>query len=178
MLSYKENKKLTVINLFGGPCTGKSATAMSLSAKMKIEGYLVDYVPEVAKDMTWERRHHMLTEQDYIFAKQHTRIRRLVGQVDYAVCDSPIILGLMYAPDDFPASFKPFVLDTFSSYNNINILLRRTVQYDPVGRNQTLEEAVEIDRDVEHFLLINNIPFSVLDVDEQIINNIESLLFE
>ena len=174
MLSFKENNSLFTINLFGGPGCGKSVTASRLFTQFKIDGKRVEYVSEVAKDMTWERRLHMLTEQDYIFAKQHNRIRRLVGQVEYAVCDSPIILGLMYMPDDFPKTFEPFIMEVFNSYNNINILLERNVPYDPNGRNQTPEEAVEIDHEMQLFLDTHNIEYTSIEPisysDEQLYN--------
>lgn len=164
MKSYNENRTLTVINLFGGPGVGKSSIAARLFSDMKVHSKSVEYVSEVAKDYTWEERHNMLTEQDIIFAKQHSRIRRLVGKVDYVVVDSPIILGLMYIPKDFPSSFEPYVLETFNTYNNKNILLNRTVPYNPIGRNQSELEAKCIDAELKVFLTRNNINFEDVDV--------------
>ena len=160
MLPYIDNSRLTVINFFGGPGTGKSSGAAGLFNFMKSTGMSVDYVSEVAKDYTWEKRFHMLTEQDYIFAKQNNRLRRLVGNVQYAIVDSPLVLGLMYMPDDFPAAthFSQFVIAAFNSYSNINILLDRRTVYDPAGRNQTEDEAIEKDQQLQHFLSTNNIP--------------------
>lgn len=176
MLPYSENKKLTVINLFGGPGVGKSATAWTLSGMMKKTGMNMEYVPEAAKDYTWEGRHNILTEQDFIFAEQHGRIRRLVGKVDYVVVDSPIILGFMYMPDDFPKSFKAYVMDTFHTYDNVNVLLKRTVPYDPNGRNQTLDEAKEIDVELRQFLVDNNIKFIETDVTQNIAERLFSMV--
>lgn len=175
MLPYSENKKMTVINLLGGPGTGKSATAWALSGLMKRAGMNMEYISEAAKDYTWEGRHNILTEQDFIFAEQHARIRRLVGKVDYVVTDSPIILGFMYMPEDFPASFKAYVLDTFNTYNNINILLKRTVPYDQNGRNQNEEEAKEIDVELKNFLSENNINFIETDVTQNIAERLFSM---
>jgi Cdc6-like AAA superfamily ATPase len=168
MLPYSNNKNLTVINIFGGPGVGKSVTSARLFTELNVNKYNVEYVPEMAKAYTWELRHHMLTEQDYIFAKQHNMLRRLVSQVDVAVCDSPIVLGLMYMPPEFPASFKPFVLDVFNSYRNINIVLKRTVPYDTIGRNQTEVEAIQLDADIIEFLDTNNISYVMMDVNDQL----------
>lgn len=43
--------KQKVINLYGGPGTGKSTTAAMLFAKMKLAGFNCEYVPEFAKDL-------------------------------------------------------------------------------------------------------------------------------
>lgn len=152
---FSQNKKLTVINLLGGPGVGKSVVAAELFAIMKKQGCKVELIHEVAKDFTWEQWHTILTEQDYVFAHQHRLQRRLVAHdIDYVIVDSSLILGLFYLPDDFPQSFKQFVLDVYNSYNNINVHLQRSSSfpYDPVGRNQTEHEAIEIDRKVRSFI--------------------------
>ena len=56
---FHENKKLTVINFFGGPGCGKSTTAAELFAKMKKANYKVELVHEVAKDFIWEEAQHL-----------------------------------------------------------------------------------------------------------------------
>jgi hypothetical protein len=65
----------------------------------------------------------------------------------------------MYMPNDFPPSFTNYVMDTFNSYNNINILIRRGVPYETVGRNQSEEEAIQIDKDLREFLVDTKVPF-------------------
>jgi predicted ATPase len=63
------NKQLKVINLYGGPGTGKSTTAAALFALMKREGYNVELVTEFAKDLVWTERNKELGDQIYIFGK-------------------------------------------------------------------------------------------------------------
>jgi hypothetical protein len=59
-----------------------------------------------------------------------------------------------------------FLWKLFKQYNNINILLTRNEEtYDPNGRLQNLQEAVEIDNDIKETLLINNIPFIEFSVN-------------
>lgn len=45
-----------VINLYGGPGTGKSSTAGMLFAHLKLRGVNCEYVQEYAKDAAWEGR--------------------------------------------------------------------------------------------------------------------------
>jgi hypothetical protein len=142
--TFNDNKKLTVINFFGGPGCGKSTTAAELFARMKKGQHKVELVHEVAKDFVWEEAYHVFGEQDYIFALQHRLIRRLTRHdIDYAIVDSSILLSLFYMPWDFPPSFCQFVEDAFDSYDNINIFLDRSpkIPYVQAGRNETEEQA-------------------------------------
>lgn len=159
-MSYYNNKKLTVVNFFGGPCTGKSTTSAGLFNLMKREYRNVELVTEYAKDLVWSERGNMFTEQDYIFAKQNHRLRRLVGKVDTAISDSPLILGLIYKEKDYPLSFAPFVKETFESYNNINIYLRRTHQYQTLGRNQDEAGSDRVSAEILEFLNTYRIPYT------------------
>ena len=160
--TFEDNKKLTVINMFGGSGVGKSATAYKLAGLMKAKGLKAEYVPEFAKGEVWESKHHMFTEQDYMFAGQHRSIRCLVRHdVDFAVMDSSMLLGLAYLPEWFPKSFKPFLLDVYHSYDNVNIYLDRNpnIPYVQTGRNQNEEEAHQKDKEILDLLNSENIDY-------------------
>ncbi len=182
VLPYSSNKNIVVINLFGEPSTGKSTTALGLAYYMKLARIQVEYISETAKDYIWEMRQHMMTEQDYIFAKQNNKQRRLIdhnSQVQYIITDSPLPLTLMYIPTHFPKEFKPFVMSVFDTYNNVNFLLHRTFDYDPVGRNQNEGEANDIRDEIQQFLTSNSIPYqpvqsqesTALDIFRMIVKN-------
>ena len=47
-------KRTKIVNLYGGPGTGKSTTAAALFAEMKIRGVNCEYIQEYAKDKAWE----------------------------------------------------------------------------------------------------------------------------
>jgi hypothetical protein len=172
---------MKIINLFGGPGIGKSTSAAGLFHLMKLQSMEVELVTEYAKDLFWSERGMMFTEQDYIFAKQNHRLRRLRGKVDWVVTDSPIILGHFYMPDDFPGKehFCSFVNEMFNSYSNINILLTRDNEYNPNGRNQTEDEAIEIDKNIVNFLTANGVPYWTVPANKNapmtIFNNIEGM---
>jgi hypothetical protein len=146
---------MRVINLWGGPGTGKSTTAAGLFFEMKRQGFEVELVTEYAKDMTWEKRTNVLTDQLYILAKQNRRIQRLDGQVDFVVTDSPLPLGLVYQPDDYYSKFAPLAWQVWNSYTNVNFKLGRDFEYQTAGRNQSYDEALCID-DCIHKLLQDN----------------------
>ena len=157
---------MKVINLFAGPGAGKSTTAAGLFHLMKIAGMNVELVTEYAKEMTWEKRHNILTDELYIFAKQHRRIRRLLGEVDYVVTDSPILLCILYRNDDYSETLDRLILELWNSYENLNFFLRRTKPYSAVGRSQSESEARTIDEATLELLARLEVPYQEVIGDD------------
>lgn len=169
-----------VVNLFGGPGTGKSTTAANLFYRMKRAQLDVELVTEYAKDLTWEKRHNVLNEdQLYIFAKQHRKLLRIKDHVEYAICDSPLILsniyyryepGMMYDPK----LFSDFTYDVYTRYPNLNIYLQRNkaFKYQTTGRNQTNDQAKAIDNRIEEYLIHNKIQFVTVPAGDVATNKI------
>ena len=133
-----------VVNLYGGPGTGKSTTAAEVFALLKKKGYEVELSREFAKDLVWEERWKTFDNQIYIFGKQHHDLHRLLNKVDIVVTDCPLMLFQYYAKDWLP-SFLQMIRDIHNSMNTLNIFLQRTKAYNPNGRMQTEEEALQMD---------------------------------
>lgn len=140
--------KTLIVNFCGGPGVGKSKMGLRLTSDLKDRGYTVDYTGEYAKDMVWQKSHHILSNQHYIFAKQQNRIWRLYDQVNIVVTDSPLINSVVYCKNETSDLFKAYVHEQFASRNNMNINLLRGKYYDPKGRNQTLDEAISLDNEI------------------------------
>lgn len=167
---------MIVINLFAGPGAGKSTTAAGIFYKMKMAGVNCEYVHEEAKEFTWEKRHMTLGCQPYIFAKQMRNIWRLQGQVDIAITDSPILLSHIYVKDgEWPDSFFSAITDIFNQFTNVNFFLRRKKTYNPVGRNQTFEESLEIDQKILDLLVDTQTPYGIIDADSGAVDKIVKL---
>jgi nicotinamide riboside kinase len=139
-------KDLTVINLLGGPGSGKSTLAAGIYYELKRQHCKVELVTEFVKDRIYEGHLGCVEDQIYIFGQQQRRISRLVGNVDIAVTDSPIILSCLYSKIQ-SKPFEALVHEVFSQYNNINFLLeRQSIPYTTDGRLQDLDEAIELDK--------------------------------
>lgn len=148
---------MKVINLFAGPGAGKSTTAAGLFFLMKTLGYRVELVTEFAKDLTYEGGQG-LDNQLAVLAEQDKRLRRLIGKVDYAITDSPLLLSLIYRKSPFTAPwFTLTVTGLFHSYQNRSVLIRRCKPYAAYGRSQTEAEAQTIDRQIERLLADHNV---------------------
>lgn len=154
---------MKVLNLFGGPGTGKSTTASDVFAEMKWNNKNAELVNEYAKEATWEGRHRILQDQLYVIAKQNRKLQRINGQVDWAVSDSPLIMSIPYTrPDYLPNHYRNFVKELWDSYENVNIFLVREKPYHAVGRSQTEAEARALDRQILDLLDENGIGYHMI----------------
>jgi hypothetical protein len=144
---------LKVINLYGPPGVGKSTAAAGLFNLMKLHGHSVEYVPEYAKDLTWEKHWQGLAHQPSILAEQHRRLFRLEGQVEWAVTDSPIPMQIAYMGDRWlRTGLDECAWDLYGEYRNFNVLLSRNpaIPYETAGRNQTEEESMRLDNVIDN----------------------------
>ena len=150
-------EKLHVINLFGGPGTGKSTLAAALFADLKMKGINAELVTEFAKDLVWTERTKELKDQVYIFGKMYHKLWRLQGKVDVVICDSPLPLCIHYANEATPDRFGDFVMEAFNQFKNINVVCERTFAYQQAGRYQDEDEANKVHDDIVELLNRENI---------------------
>jgi hypothetical protein len=134
---------MKVINLFGAPSDGKSTTAAGLFHYMKLRRHEVELAMEYPKELVWEKNFQAMRDQIMILAMQNKRLERLIDNVDFAIAECPLLMGIAYATPDMPHSFEPFVADVFNSYENINFLMKRVRPYNPNGRRQSEESAAQ-----------------------------------
>ena len=151
--------KMKVINFFAEPSAGKSTTASGLFFGMKHLGLNVELVNEYAKMCVWEDKKRTLDDQLYVTAKQNHQIERLRGKVDFVITDSPLLLGIIYKRSSGFPSFEPLVKEVFDSYENFNVLLRRTKPYRTEGRMQTESAARIVATQVRDLLRRLEVPF-------------------
>jgi hypothetical protein len=160
-------KHTTIINLYGGPGTGKSTSAAQYYHQLKVDGHNVELVREYVKDWAWEERRINTYDQIYFLGKQVRRESMLYGKVDWIVTDSPVMMNLYYAQRYCTLSLAEGVrAATLSFYRqaaedghqHIHIFLERTKPYLSEGRYQTEHEAKEIDFGIKQLLKDLKIP--------------------
>lgn len=144
-------KKTLLINFYGGPGCGKSTICAGLFYQLKILGYNCEMALEFAKDKVWEESYKVLDDQIYILGKQFHKLYRLKNKVDIIITDSPILLGAYYQKTRSKA-LEDLILECRREFNNIDIFLERSTDYDPNGRMQTQEEALKIDDGIKSLL--------------------------
>lgn len=179
---------LKVVNILGEPGSGKSTTTAGLTAQLAIKGYQVELVQEAAKDFVWEASKnenneiippYILSDQLFLFSEQNRRIERLRYKREYAIVECPLLMSLIYKSDNYYKSFDDLVLEVYSSYNNINILLERNHSYDKVGRIQSEEETNMVRNRIMNVLNLYGIEYKVFKthkrITEEIADYIESI---
>ena len=155
-----------VINLFGGPSTGKSTLAALLFGTLKSKYDLnCEYVHEYAKDLVYEKRNQiLLKDQLYIFAKQNHKLLMIKesNDVDFVINDSPLLLsnvfGKLRVDGGTSKLFQEYVRETFNSYSNLNFLIERNESFFRTsGRvEKNVDDAKIIDKFIEDELILNN----------------------
>lgn len=166
----------TVINLYGGPGTGKSTSAAFLYYLLKETGTNAELVREYVKDWAWEDRKINTYDQLYLMGKQIRRESLLYGKVDYIVTDSPVLLGVYYSQINSPPDVHTGVYHSVLGYYaqakkddhcHVHVLLRRSKPYNRAGRWQTEHEARDIDLKIADLLQRLDMQYIECDTDEK-----------
>jgi hypothetical protein len=156
-----------IINLYGGPGTGKSTSAAYVFHGLKTTGRNAELVRETAKDWAWEGRQIDGYSQFYLMGRQIRREAMLLGKVSHIVTDAPIMLYRYYAERYSPALICGGVKAVVNGYYEQlaleghevhHVFLERSKEYNPSGRYQTEEEAKAIDVDLWQMLRYNHRP--------------------
>jgi hypothetical protein len=139
-----------VVNIFGAPGAGKSSFAALVFTEMKRVGANVELVTEVAKDLVYRHDYRGLKMQFPVAGVQYERVQRLVGQVEFIITDSPVLLSSIYAPDEYPRSFHELMSWAHQSNPSVNVMLPLLAErYRPDGRIHNLEQAQALDHRID-----------------------------
>lgn len=169
---------MDVINLYGGPCSGKSTIMAGVFYKLKEMGKNVEMSPEFVKDSVYDGNPYPFKDQIYVFANMLKRLRQFDGKVDYVVTDAPLLMNLVYAENESDSFYK-LVRNEYDKYNNYAYILRRgSVKYQNNGRVNTKKESDRIQRVIENILENQNIkaPILYLSKDDPVDYIIDDIL--
>lgn len=169
--------KTQIINLYGGPSTGKSTSAAFLFYLFKSQNKNVELVREYVKDCyAWEKRTISTYDQIYFLGKQSHRESILYGKVSHIITDAPVMLGAYYAQKYSPPLLAEGIrAATLAFYNQAkedgyqhhHVFLKRSKPYNPEGRYQSESEAKDIDVEVKRFLTDIKISFIECETDQE-----------
>lgn len=171
-------KQTLVINLIGGPGSGKSTCASGIFYQLKKLGINCELALEFAKDKVWEESIKILDDQLYVFGKQYHKLFRLNGKVDVIITDSPLLISILYnkTPSEY---FDKLVVEQYHTFNNLLFFINRAENYQTEGRLQTKEESEGLDNIIKEILQDNNIPYDEIACEnavEHIVNVVKNKL--
>ena len=152
------------IGISGVPGAGKSTGAAYVFSKLKMQGINAELVTEFAKDMVWENNNKVLMNQEYIFGSQSYRLSRCKDKVDVIVTDCPLFLTAFYNKSSVLGNeFNKVVLNVFNTYNNVNYLIDRIKDFNPIGRVHTEQQARNMREPLIKMLKDYNVPFETIE---------------
>ena len=160
-------KQTLVINLIGGPGSGKSTCASGIFYQLKKLGINCELALEFAKDKVWEESIKILDDQLYVFGKQYHKLFRLNGKVDVIITDSPLLISILYnkTPSEY---FDKLVLEQYHTFNNLLFFINRAENYQTEGRLQTKDESMVLDYTMKHILLTNDIEYDEVSCENAV----------
>lgn len=137
--------KATVINLYGGPSSGKSTLMAGIFYSMICLGYNIEMCPEWIKWAVFKRDAYSFKHQEYIFAQQLSQLKCIAEYgVPLIVTDSPILLSLIYG-NTVDSPLAHLIKEQYEQFENINIFVQRAFPYRTSSRVNAEDIAKEID---------------------------------
>jgi len=167
--------KPIVINLTGGPGTGKSTLCAQLFYLLKSQDIDVEMATEYVKDLVFEESFKKIENQIYIFGKQHNRLYRLKNKVKVIITDSPLLNSIVYYNGNNP-HFEPLVIWEFKAMNNLTFYLERSFEYVQNGRMQDIEGAKKVDDTYKNLLDKYEIDYSSIRSPYNVDSIVESII--
>lgn len=153
-----------MVNFYGGPGLGKSTLVSEIFVVLKKTIGECEITKEFMKDKVWEGTHNIFKkDQLSIFADHNRQLMNLDGKVPIVLVDSPLLSSILY-DYEHSENFTNIIVEKYSKYNNLNLfLLRNDDYYKNTGRYQNLDEAKELDIELENILIKQNVDFKYIE---------------
>ena len=135
-----------VINLIGGPCSGKSTVAAELFARLKKMGVHCELVSEYIKDRIYEENKTMPNNQIAIFGMEHYNISTKLGKVDVIVHDGSFLNNIIYKVGE-NKEFDDLIISEYKKFTNLDFFIKRgNIEFEDYGRIHNLKQSKELDK--------------------------------
>ena len=165
-MNYKDT---LVINLIGGPGSGKSTIAAELFARLKKMGIHCELVTEYIKERIYEENKTIPVNQIAIFGNQHYSINNKIGKVDCIIQDGSFLNNIIYTKENTGKDNIPFyelLIYEYNKFNNLDFFIDRgTIPFETYGRIHNLEQSLKIDKAIKE--LYNNIGAKYISVESR-----------
>ena len=139
-------KETLIINLIGGPCSGKSTVAAELFARLKKMGVHCELVSEYIKDRIYEENQTMPKNQIAIFGMEHYNISNKIGKDDVIVHDGSFINNIIYKATE-NKYFDDLIVSEYKRFWNLDFFIKRgNIEFETYGRIHNLKQSKELDK--------------------------------
>jgi len=165
-----------IVNLWGGPSSGKTTMALRLAGELSIimgKDCSVEYVAEYAKSMIWRGEEELMIHQPLVTEGQ-IGLLSPVGKCDIVVTDSPLEVGLVYAKTIDYLQTKRLITEWKTEHDtkDIHIFINRgdCNNFQEHGRIHTLEESLAKDQEILSFLKDRKLTFTRIEQDLDVLS--------
>jgi len=163
-----------VINLFGGPSSGKSTAMAGLFYMMKKHGRRVEMAHEYVKLAVYDGSIHNMSQYDILLAQHHTiSTFHDSGLLEYVITDAPLLMSCIYGSGSVVCKQAKRLN---SNFNNLNFFINRSGPFQKEGRIHNEEESVDIDKRIKMLLNDVNEPYievqASADIDKTLYGHI------
>jgi len=168
-----------IVNIYGGPCSGKSTRISYIAAILKLNGISCEICPEFAKEEIYRGMPENLKDQRYIFGNQQHILSKLAKMYDVIIVDGTLLNCVLYSPNE-TKQFHDVIYEEYKKYENKNYFIKRNKELDfqQVGRVHNLEESLKKDKEIIDILESLNEDYVIIDDDYNIIfDDISEWLF-
>ena len=110
-------KKSLIINLYGGPGSGKSTCAAYIFSQLKMHNINAELITEQTKAEAYKQNTEFFENQFYIDGCASYQIKQLFGNVDVIITDSPFRMNYLYALDHNKPKLAEAILEDLEQYN-------------------------------------------------------------
>ena len=138
-----------VINLIGGPCSGKSTIAAELFARLKKMGVHCELCTEYIKDRIYEENNTIAHNQIAIFGMEHYNMMTKIGKVDVLIHDGSLLNNIQYNFEN-NQEFNNLIVAEYKKFNNLDFFIKRgNIEFENYGRIHTYEQSIKIDEEIK-----------------------------
>lgn len=126
---------------------------------LKFKGHTVEMCPEIIKQWAWDGIYPNKYDQYFLMGQEIKQQSRLLGKVDFAISDSPVLqnsfynwylnkVDNLYQPS---VDYNHMILE--DGHTIVNYFLYRNKPFESKGRYQTAEESDKIADALYNYLL-------------------------
>ena len=154
-------KKSLIINIYGGPGSGKSTCADYIFSQLKMHNINAELITEQTKVEAYKQNTEFFENQFYIDGCASYQIKQLFGNVDVIITDSPLRMNYLYALEHNKPKLAEAILEDLEQYKNCteNFFIKRPDDFQQEGRIHSEEDSKKIDESIKNMLNEQQINF-------------------
>lgn len=149
---------MLVVNLIAGPGSGKTTVALGLASMLKQKtGLQIEYCPEVIREYIYRKEDYI---QEVVTSEQYEKLKIYQNaEIDILVQDCSLLNALVYK--EYSNVAKDYIFKMFNEFDNITYFIPRNKKYISKNREQSEDQALELDKKFIQVHEENNIGFFI-----------------